>query len=125
MEFTADVGLNVTNWLAITGKFDTTAGLFDIGGVKSYELTESAGVRFAFKVLKTKYGTLSLNASGGSTLGNPDWKYTYYSGGCYFNMGKGKIKPTLGAGLKYYDTRKKSNLDNYMKVYFSFALWVG
>lgn len=125
MEFTTDIGFNITKWLAISTKFDTTAGMFDIGGVKTYELTESVGARLKFKVLKTNYGVLSIDASGGSTVGGTDWKHTYYSGGCYFNMGKGKIKPALGAGVKYYDTSKKSNFENCMKLYFSFALWIG
>lgn len=121
MELGADVGLHATRWLAIAVRSDLSAGMFDREENKTYLLTNSVGANLVFSVLKTRIGLLSVNAGGGSTVGTNDWKYAYYTGGVYLNMGNGAIKPFVGAGIKYYDTYKRSDFDDYFRVYFSFG----
>lgn len=123
LEFTADIGLNTTDWLAVFGRFDLSAGMFDIDGCKTYQYTNAAGVSCVFKAIKTKYGDVSVKLSGGATVSSEKWKYSYYVGGVYFDMGRDWIvKPTLGIGVKYYDTYKTSPFKDYLRFYLSFGL---
>ncbi len=119
MEWSVDIGCYMTDWLAVVAKGDTFVGLFNENNVRSYSLSSALGGGLNFDVLKRGRNTLSVRAFCGATLGRADWKYTYYSGGVYFSRGNGDIKPTIGLGVKYYDTNKGYDFDDYLRVYLS------
>lgn len=121
VELGAEIGLHTTRWLAVAVRSDLSVGMFDREESKTYLLTNSVGTNLMFSVLKTRIGILSINAGGGSTVGANEWKYSYYTGGVYLNLGKGAFKPFVGAGVKYYDTYRRSDFDDYFRVYFSFG----
>lgn len=119
-----DLGYNVTDWLTTSLRFKQSVGLFNIDKVKSYQTSGVWGVLggvLGFNVYRSDVGTLTLKASVGATVGKNDWKYTYYSGGAYFNMTKQKIKPTIGFGVKYFDSQADA-FDDYLRVFVSLGV---
>lgn len=120
MEFSADLGYNITDWFSAWIRGETSVGLLDIDHVKNYQISDVLGGVVGFNLLRIKEGSLTIKASAGGTVGGDNWKYAYYSGGVYFNFTRAKIKPTLGLGVKYYDSSSKS-FDNYFRFYASFG----
>jgi hypothetical protein len=118
VEMGIDLGYNFTNWLDGSIRFEESIGLFEANHVKSYALSEAIGGVVGFNVFKSNAGTLTLKTSIGGTVGHNDWRYLFYSGGVYFNFGNTKIKPSLGFGVRYYDS-KTDAVNNYLRFYCS------
>ncbi|MDR1756497.1 MAG: hypothetical protein LBR65_06020 [Culturomica sp.] len=116
-----DFGYNFTDWFYGAVRFEESIALFEIDGVRSYALNEVMGGVAGFNLLKSGVGVLTLKVSaGGTSRKRSDWKYAFYSGGVYFNIGKTAWRPVLGCGVRYYDSRSRG-VDNYLRFYCSFG----
>lgn len=121
LEWTIDVGYNIFDWLAVSAKTDLSAGMLNENNTKTYFVTETLGAGLSFYLLKKDFGVLSVRVFSGTVFNDPDWRYTYYSGGVYYSFGNGKFKPAIGFGVKYYNTNKIFNIDDYLRIYCSFG----
>lgn len=118
IELGVDLGYNVTNWLSAWLRFEESIGLFDIDNIKSYQTSSVLGGVVGLNIVRSRVGVLTVKASGGGTVGGNDWKYSYYSGGAYFNFTLNKMKPILGFGIRYYDS-KSAVFGNHFRLYCS------
>lgn len=119
-EWSAEVGYNITDWLYAAARGDISIGMFDNDGAKSHQLTETGAAVLGFNFLRRNYGVYTLKASAGANGCGEEWHYMYYSCGAYFHYGSSRIKPFLGVGVKFYDSRN-NNYKDYMRVYISFG----
>lgn len=113
-----DLGYYVIHKLFVSTYFESSVGLFKREGVKTYRTNETLGVGLGYNILSFDGGVLDIRGKYGTTLENKDWKYTYYDAGVFYNLGKQKVKPTFGVGVRYYDS-KNSHVDDYLRVYAS------
>lgn len=118
VELNIDLGYNITNHLSAWVRFEESIGLFNVSDTRNYKTSEVLGGVIGFNALKTDVGILTVKAAAGGTVGGNDWKYAYYQGGVYFNFTRHKIKPTLGFGVRYYDSNS-SAFKNYCRFFTS------
>lgn len=113
-----DWGYYVVHNLFVSTHIESSVGLFKIDGLKTYYMNETLGVGLGYNVLSFDNGVLDARGKFGTTLENKDWKYTYYDAGVFYNLGKQKVKPTFGIGVRYYDS-SNDHVDNYLRLYVS------
>ena len=65
---------------------------------------------------------LDVRALFTTTIGKPDWKYNQYSIGLtLYGYDKGKIRPTVGVGYRYIDSRT-AGIRSQSTIFFELGL---
>ena len=110
-------GYHITDRFYAGLRNEVSIGLFDPnnnGEETSWKAAENLGA-----VLEYNIGGPTLRISAGTTPGGKkdDWKYTYYSGGIYI-QGRHTVSPSIGIGLRYYDSHTKM-FDDYFRIFIS------
>lgn len=118
LEFGVDLDYYFTNRFYGGVKVETAAGLFDVDSHKTYYLNSTYGLNVGYGLFHFEKSQLDINVAAGNTFSNKNWKYLYYEGGVYFQSVRSEVRPRIGIGVTYYDSRNKL-FDNYVRGFLS------
>ncbi len=125
LEFGVDLDYYFTDRFYGGVKVETAAGLFDMDSHKTYYLNGTYGLNLGYNLFQFEKTRLDINAAVGNTMSNKDWKYLYYEGGIYYQYVRSEVRPRIGIGVTYYDSRNKmfdSYVRGFVSIGFSFNL---
>lgn len=119
----ANLGYRFAKDLFLVSKFETATALFNTNeGDKNYT-TATAGVFLRYNIYQFNTGLLDIRGGWGASILKTDWSYLYYDGGVFLNVSNLAYKPTIGLGVRYYDSYKNTHKDDikvYMSIGFTF-----
>ncbi|EPH18386.1 hypothetical protein HMPREF1475_00922 [Hoylesella oralis HGA0225] len=124
-ELCCDIGYNLTDRLFVNLRGESAIALFKIGGQKDYYTNYIYGANAGYTMLKNDICNLDVRVGFGDNLRKKqDWKYNYYDAGVYAHIGKYKLKPCVGFGIRRYHSRN-SLFKNYTRFYASIGISFG
>ena len=115
-EVSCTFGYNFTNSFSVGLVLDEAVSLFKKDGIKDHYVNSAIGAKVSYDVLKV----ISFQAGSGITYDNKPWKYAYYDAMICFKEELGKVIPTFGFGMRYYDSMAKA-FSNHLRAYVSFG----
>lgn len=119
LELCFDAGYNFTDNFFGNLRFENAVALFRIDNVDYNYINGMYGVNLGYKIIKFNGGLVDARIGFGDALTKKkDWKYRYYDAGINVNIGRQKVKPTFGLGVRYYDSRNDIH-KNYTRAYMS------
>jgi hypothetical protein len=119
MELGLDAGYNITDDFFVNLRYEHAVALFTIDNTDSHYAYGTYGSYLGYKIIKFDGGVVDLRAGlGDCTSKKEDWKYSYYDFGINFNAGRERTKPTLGLGVRFYNSKNDIYKD-YTRVYMS------
>ena len=118
-EICFDFGYYFTDRFFGNIRFENAVALFDIKGTESHYVNGIYGFNLGYRIVKFDGGVLDVRVGfGDSMIKKRDWKYMYYDAGINVNLGTAKVKPSLGLGVRFYDSRN-NNYKDYTRAYLS------
>lgn len=118
LEVAASLGYNFTERLYANVTVEDAITMFEENGVKDHYKNGTLGLGLGYKVFTFGNASIDLRANGGMTLNNEAWKYFYYDGGVYLRRRIGIVTPSIGFGVRYYDSRN-DNFKGHLRAYAS------
>lgn len=115
MEVSYTLGYNFTERFAAGLNLEESVTLFKIDSEKDHYVNTTIGAKLSYDIFKK---LIAIQAGSGVTCDNKPWKYLYYDAMICFKTEIGKVVPTLGLGIRYYDSMSKS-FGNYFRGYVS------
>ena len=124
------VGIEPVKNLKVMFDWQGTLGLYDKNDVKTYYQGTAIGGGLGYRLLPDKEekgllgskDALDVRALFTTTIGKPDWKYNQYSIGLtLYGYDKGKIRPTVGVGYRYIDS-KTAGIRSQSTIFFELGL---
>lgn len=107
-------------------KIEDALAMTEIDGIKDHHKNFTIGTTWGVRMFKLDENlNVDLRAGLGTTVGGEDWKYIYYDGGLFLNRRYGCVVPSVGFGVRYYDSYNKANdsrLRGYVSLGFAF-IW--
>lgn len=104
VEVSYSLGYNFTEKFYAALKLEDSMLLVKREGDKDYGNNATLGLAAGYNIMKVEEAKLDIRAAVGSTLLNKDWKYLYYDGCLLLKRCYGRATPSVGFGLRYYDT---------------------
>lgn len=108
-------GYNFTNRFSAGINIEDDITLFKIDGEKDHYSNITAGAKLNYDIIKKFIG---FQIGSGVTCDNKPWKYLYYDAMLRLKTKVGKVIPTCGFGIRYYDSMSKS-FGNHLRGYVS------
>lgn len=119
--FGGSLGYNITDRFFVNVKGEYAINMFKKDGVKSYDDCPVAGVNAGYTFLKSSLIDIDGRLGFGDNFRKSEnWRYSYYDAGIYGHLGNSKVKPIIGLGVRYYDSR-----NSYSKDYTRFYVSIG
>lgn len=119
-EFKVNLGYYIFPDFFAAFNFEESVGLFNLDNTKRYVINETFGGLLGYNIYRFEAGVIDVKAGVGTSINSKDWKFTYYDGTVSLNIGKSSFRPSIGLGVRYYDSR-----NSLYKNYFNFFVTFG
>ncbi len=115
-----DLNFGLKKRLNVIVSLDQTYNNYKIDDVKAYFANTGLAGGLSYKIIKKGNGFWGVKAKMGSTIGNVDWKNTFYDVSTNFapNSGHKSSYLSLGIGYRYVHSRE-DGIGHHNFVYFS------
>lgn len=124
-EISCDIGYNITDRFFVNVRGESTIALFKIDGTKNHYTNAAYGINAGYTFLKNDLCNIDARIGFGDNMRRKqDWKYNYYDGSVYAHLGKSKVKPSIGIGVRHYNSRNSIYKD-YTRFFVAIGLSFG